>query len=163
VDFFDQFGAQSAYEQFNDPNHPRHHVTHELVAGAAGFEAMRMYEQHRQENGEPVHHAMAKELLAGFAAAEIDRHFEGELLGHLDHQRARQHAQDQAGYLYDQQYGGDPGYGQQGGYDQNYDQQYGDPGYGQYGALPRTGADRRRDPHRADGGSRGLRAEAKAK
>ncbi len=126
MDFFDQFGAQGAYEQFNDPNHPRHHVTHELVAGAAGFEAMRVYEQHRQANGEPVHHAMAKELLAGFAAAEIDKHFEGDLLSHLDRGQAHTQARQQAEYLYDQQYGQ-----QQGGYDPNYDQQYGDPGYGQ--------------------------------
>jgi hypothetical protein len=32
-----------------------------------------MYEDHCRQNGQPANHAMAKELLAGFAAAEVDR------------------------------------------------------------------------------------------
>lgn len=43
--------------------------THELVGGAAGFAAMREYEKHEAANGKPANHALAKELLAGFAAA----------------------------------------------------------------------------------------------
>jgi hypothetical protein len=81
-----------------DPNNPEHKakLSHELIGGAAGFEAMKAYEQHCAKNGQPpsvsacvmrvaaLHllvltvsqHAMAKELLAGFAAAEVDRLFE---------------------------------------------------------------------------------------
>ena len=46
----------------------------------------------------------------------------------MDRSQAHDYAQQQAGYLYDQQYGQ-----QQPQYGQGYGQQYGgDPGYGQY-------------------------------
>lgn len=32
-----------------------------------------MYEDHCRQNGQPTSHAFAKELLAGFASAEVDR------------------------------------------------------------------------------------------
>jgi hypothetical protein len=115
MDFFDMFGAQDAYGQVYDEDRPRHEITHELMAGAAGFEAMRMFEQHREREGNPAHHELAKELLAGFAAAEVEKHFENGFYDHLDQEQARFQAQQQANYLYDQQYGqgfGQPGYGQ---------------------------------------------------
>jgi hypothetical protein len=79
-------------------------VTHELFAGAAGFEAMRMYEHHREREGFTPHHELAKELLAGFVGAEVDKHFESGNFGHLDRERARGQALQQAHYLYDQRY-----------------------------------------------------------
>jgi hypothetical protein len=103
--FFDMFGAQDAYDQVYDNDRPRHEVTHELIAGAAGFEAMRMFEHHREREGIPEHHELAKELLAGFATAEVDKHFERDRYEHLDREQAQWQARQQAGYLYDQQYG----------------------------------------------------------
>jgi hypothetical protein len=35
--------------------------THEIVGAAAGFEAMRKYNQYKEENGQPESHALAKE------------------------------------------------------------------------------------------------------
>jgi hypothetical protein len=118
--FFDMFGAQDAYDQVYDEDRPRHEITHELIAGAAGFEAMRMYEHHRENEGIPEHHELAKELLAGFATAEVEKHFENGYYDHLDQEQARFQAQQQANYLYDQQYG------------QGYGPGYGQPGYSQY-------------------------------
>jgi hypothetical protein len=69
------FGAQDAYGQVYDQGRPPHEMTHELIAGAAGFEAMRM------------------------------KHFEDDRYRHLDQEQARFQAQEQANYLYDQQYG----------------------------------------------------------
>lgn len=43
------FGAQGAYEQVSGGGIPHHDMTHELLAGAAGFEAVRMYEHHREQ------------------------------------------------------------------------------------------------------------------
>jgi hypothetical protein len=111
MDFFDMSGAQDAYGQVYDDDRPRHEITHELIAGAAGFEAMRMFEQHREREGIPEHHELAKELVAGFATAEVEKHFENGYYDHLDQEQARYQAQQQANYLYDQQYG-QPGYGQ---------------------------------------------------
>ena len=39
-------------------------------------QAMKAYEDHCAENGKPDSHAKAKEVLAGFAGAFIDREFE---------------------------------------------------------------------------------------
>jgi Protein of unknown function (DUF3759) len=101
---FDMFGARDAYGEVYDDR--RHHDdwTHELLAGAAGFEAMRMYEHHREREGIREHHELGKELIAGFAAAEVDKHFEKRGLRHMDRERARRMAAEQAQFLYNQQY-----------------------------------------------------------
>jgi hypothetical protein len=103
--FFDFLGAQDAHEQVYGGGRPHHQVTHELMAGAAGFEAMRMFERHREAQGVPEHHQLVKELLAGFVAAEVEKHFERGVYGHLDREKAQQAAQQQAEALYQQQYG----------------------------------------------------------
>ena len=102
---FDRLGAQGAYDQVYGGGMPHHDVTHELLAGAAGFEAVRMYEHHREREGIVEHHALGKELLAGFAVAEVDKHFDSGRFGHLDRDQARLQAQQQADYLWQQQYG----------------------------------------------------------
>jgi Protein of unknown function (DUF3759) len=102
---FDRHGARGAYDRVNDNGMPDHDVTHELLAGAAGFEAVRMYEHHREREGIVEHHPAGKEMLAGLAAAEVDKHFAARRLSHLDRDQARREAQQQADYLWQQQYG----------------------------------------------------------
>ncbi len=97
--------ARDAYDQVYGGGRPHHEVTHELLAGAAGFEAMRLFERHREREGIPEHHQLAKELLTGFVAAEIEKHFENERYGHLDRREAQRLAREQAEGLYQQQYG----------------------------------------------------------
>lgn len=103
---FSHHHARDAYDQVYGGGRPHHEVTHELLAGAAGFEAMRLYERHREREGIPEHHKLAKELLASFVAAEIDRHFESGRYQHLSRHEARRMAREQAEYLWQQQYGG---------------------------------------------------------
>ena len=103
--FFDRDQAQVAYDQVYGDDYPRHEVTHELLAGAAGFEAMRMYEHHREREGIVEHHELGKEMLAGFAVAEIDKHFQDDRYRHLDRHEAKRLAREQADYLWQQQYG----------------------------------------------------------
>ncbi len=105
VGLFHRHGAQDAYDQVYGGGIPHHEVTHDLLAGAGGFEAVRMYEHHREREGIAEHHALGKELLAGFAAAEVDKHFDSGRFGHLDRDQARLQAQQQADYLWQQQYG----------------------------------------------------------
>ncbi len=57
---------------------------------------MRAYEHHVARHGHPPHHQMMKELLAGFATAEIDKLFETHGLNWLDKERAKQMAVHQA-------------------------------------------------------------------
>jgi hypothetical protein len=52
-----------------------------------------------------VHHRVAKELLAAFVAAEIDRHFDTGRYHHLSRHEARRMAREQAEWLWQQQYG----------------------------------------------------------
>jgi len=102
---FDRDRAERAYGQVYGGQMPHADVTHELLAAAAGFEAVRMYEHHREREGIAEHHQLGKELLAGFAAAEVDKHFDRGTFGHLDREQARLLAREHAHGLFDQQYG----------------------------------------------------------
>jgi len=102
---FEKHHARDAYDMVYGGRRPHHEVTHELLAGAAAFEAMRMYEHHREREGIPVHHELAKELLAGFIGAELDKHFDGGRYGHLNLHEAKRLAREQAEYLWRQEYG----------------------------------------------------------
>ncbi|KAI9634865.1 uncharacterized protein MKK02DRAFT_15252, partial [Dioszegia hungarica] len=68
---------------------------HELIAGAASFEAMRAYEQHQAQNGKPQSFAIAKEIIAGFAGAEVDKLIETKGLNEVDALRAKHEAREQ--------------------------------------------------------------------
>ena len=53
---------------------------------------------------------MAKEVIAGFAAAEVDRLAETKGMDWMDREETKHHAKKQARQLYDEQYGGDDNY-----------------------------------------------------
>ncbi|KAJ3023087.1 UNVERIFIED_CONTAM: hypothetical protein HDU68_008773 [Siphonaria sp. JEL0065] len=81
---------------------------HEILAGAAGFEAMRLLEQHQATaNGQPVKHSFFKELLAGFAAAQVEKYVETHALRDrgVDVEKLKADAVAQAHANYDKQYG----------------------------------------------------------
>ena len=52
-------------------------------------QAAKAYERHCAENGQPASHAEAKELLAGFAGAFIDREVETKGLDFVDREKAK--------------------------------------------------------------------------
>jgi len=103
--------------------------SHEAVGGAAAFFAMREYEKHQSQNGQPPSHQFAKEMMAGIAGAEVDKLAETKGMDYLDREKAKRHAKQEAENLYDQNYGQqDTGNGG-GNWDNvhdNYRQQYGD-------------------------------------
>ncbi|KAI5475677.1 hypothetical protein MNV49_001052 [Pseudohyphozyma bogoriensis] len=70
--------------------------SHELIGGAAAFAAAKAYEKHQAEKGKPVNHALAKELIAGFAGAEVDKLFETKGLDFIDREKAKHHAKKEA-------------------------------------------------------------------
>lgn len=55
--------------------------------------------------GKPVSHQFAKELLAGFAGAEVDKLAETKGADWIDREKAKRQARENAEQLYDQQYG----------------------------------------------------------
>ncbi|CAK7900327.1 hypothetical protein CAAN1_23S02564 [[Candida] anglica] len=79
--------------------------SHELIAGAASFEAAKLFEDKQRRDGKPVSHAFAKELLAGIVGGEVDKLFETKGLDYLDRDQAKQQAIDQAQSQYDNHYG----------------------------------------------------------
>ncbi|KAI0805755.1 hypothetical protein GGR55DRAFT_254600 [Xylaria sp. FL0064] len=81
------------------------HLSHELIAGGAAFEAMKVFEDRQRSEGKPVNHQFAKEMLVGIAGAEVDKLFETKGLDALDREKAKHQAKRQAEHLYDEQYG----------------------------------------------------------
>lgn len=75
------------------------------MAGGAAFEAMKLWEDRQRKSGEVVKHGFAKEMLAGLAAAEVDKLAETKGMDYLDREKAKHHAKQQAEHLYDQQHG----------------------------------------------------------
>ncbi|KAJ6091185.1 hypothetical protein PENARI_c003G03099 [Penicillium arizonense] len=106
--FSDDSPQQDYHQQWNN-SEPREHdpsFVHELIAGAASYEAAKAYEEHCDRNGQPQSHEKAKEIMAGFAGAFIDREVESRGLDFIDREKAkyqaRQHIEDvsadQVGY-----------------------------------------------------------------
>lgn len=66
---------------------------------------MKAYEDHVQKTGEQVPYSLMKEMLAGLAAAEVDKLFERKGLDFLDRELAKQRAIQQAHKLAEEKYG----------------------------------------------------------
>lgn len=81
------------------------HLSHELIGGAAAFEAMHLFENQQRKEGKTVSHGFAKEMLAAVAGAEVDKLAETKGLDFLSKEKAKHHAKKQAEDLYDQHYG----------------------------------------------------------
>ncbi|GAB5593332.1 hypothetical protein Unana1_08232 [Umbelopsis nana] len=101
--FFDQFQSHSE-EVYNTPHEHKSKLSHELIAGAASFAAVKAWEDKCKREGRPANHAFAKELLAGFAAAEADKLIETKGLDFLDREKAKRHAKEQVHQYYEQEY-----------------------------------------------------------
>jgi hypothetical protein len=69
---------------------------------------MKAYEDHVRRTGQHVSHPLMKEMLAGIAAAEVDKLFETKGLDFLDREKAKHRAIQQAHHLANEQYGNDP-------------------------------------------------------
>ncbi|KAH8658325.1 hypothetical protein BX600DRAFT_468974 [Xylariales sp. PMI_506] len=87
-----------AFQQVQNTPAGEHKATfsHELIAGAAAFAAEREYQKYEERHGKVENHAVAKDLLAGFAAAEADKLFEDHGLNWLDREKAKHEAKKRA-------------------------------------------------------------------
>ncbi|GAA5826540.1 hypothetical protein JCM5353_003045 [Sporobolomyces roseus] len=95
--FFHHDSEQAqAYNRVQNEEPHQSSFSHELIAGAAAFEAEKAYERHVAQNGKPPNHRMAKELFAGFAAAEADKLIETKGLDFIDREEAQRSARRQA-------------------------------------------------------------------
>jgi hypothetical protein len=117
-----------------------HNFAYDLCLSTAFFPvylAMKAYEDHVRNTGEQVSHPRMKEMLAGFAAGEVDKLFETHGLDFLDREQAKRRAVHQAHHLAEQKYGSGGTFGNAGGGYQQGQGQYDDDNYqrdqGQYG------------------------------
>ncbi|KAF5551407.1 phosphoglycerate mutase family [Fusarium mexicanum] len=89
-------------EQFNNYNqnsgNSEHHakLSHEIIGGAAAFEAAKAYEDHVAKNGRPDSHAKAKEFLVGAVGAFVEHEFETKGLDFYDKEQAKRHGERKA-------------------------------------------------------------------
>ncbi|KAI8353346.1 hypothetical protein BD560DRAFT_438505 [Blakeslea trispora] len=79
--------------------------THQLLAAAGGFAAMKALNNRREENGEEVDHSTAKEILAAAAAATVDNLIETKGMDWFDRHQAKKQAEEEAQKLYSEQTG----------------------------------------------------------
>ncbi|CAG8623352.1 12970_t:CDS:2 [Ambispora leptoticha] len=80
------------------------HVSHQLVAGAAAFEAFKLYQKKRNPDEK---HSNAKAALAALVAAEADKLIETKGLDFVDKQKAHHQAKKAAEEMYKEKYGDD--------------------------------------------------------
>ncbi|THH15501.1 hypothetical protein EW146_g4983 [Bondarzewia mesenterica] len=90
--FHDESDEAQAYNEANESPH-KAELSHELIAGAASYEAAKAWEKHCESSGKPASHAQAKELLAGFAGAFVDRIVETKGLDFVDKEKAKREAE----------------------------------------------------------------------
>ncbi|KAM0389485.1 hypothetical protein ACHAQC_008796 [Fusarium culmorum] len=99
--FSDDSNPAQAYEQVTQRPHEAE-WSHELIGGAAAYEAAKAYENHVAANGmtatflygQPDSHAKAKEILAGFVGAFVDREVETRGLDFIDAEKAKRHGRE---------------------------------------------------------------------
>ncbi|KAK3698628.1 hypothetical protein LTR37_016856 [Vermiconidia calcicola] len=101
--------AQSDYRKVKQSDNQAE-LSHELLAGGASFVAFHEFENHQRKEGKEVNHAFAKEVLAGFAGAEVDRLAETKGADYVDREKAKREAKKRSGQLYDQHYGDQENY-----------------------------------------------------
>ncbi|KIL65563.1 hypothetical protein M378DRAFT_10688 [Amanita muscaria Koide BX008] len=95
---FAAWGTDS--KQYQDSEAVKHkaHLSHEVIAGAAAYEAAKAYQEHCKKNGKPSSHEKAKDIFAGLAAVAATRLFETKGLDAYDKAKverdARAHASE---------------------------------------------------------------------
>ncbi|KAJ6105972.1 hypothetical protein N7512_009489 [Penicillium capsulatum] len=91
--WFHRIEEARAHQEFTSQPHEAK-FSHEVIGGAAAYEAMKAYEEHEARNGQEPSHAKAKEIIAGLAGAFIDREVETRGLDAYDAEKAKHHAKE---------------------------------------------------------------------
>ncbi|KAF2492260.1 hypothetical protein BU16DRAFT_529613 [Lophium mytilinum] len=102
--------SQDNYNQvYNEDQQNTASFGHEVLAGGAAFAGFKAFEDHQRNEGKPVSHQFAKEVLAGFAGAEVDKLAETKGEDYFDKEKTKRQAKRNAEELYDQHYVQDQG------------------------------------------------------
>jgi hypothetical protein len=89
---YDHFSEDKKHYDTHTADSPhKSSITHEGLAGAASFAAVRAYENSRPKD-KPVNHALLKESSAGVIGAFIDKEAETKGLNFIDKEKAKHDA-----------------------------------------------------------------------
>jgi len=92
-----------AQQYLQNPQQHKAKLSHELIAAAASYEAMKSYENKRKAEG--AHdHTKGREIVAALAGAEVDKLVETRGLDWVDADRAKKQAREHAVQAYDERY-----------------------------------------------------------
>jgi len=87
----DQTTWQTAHQEVTNAPHEAK-LSHEVIAGAAAYEAAKAWEKHQEANGEKPSHGKAKEIFAGVIGAFVDREVETKGRDWIDKEQTKRHA-----------------------------------------------------------------------
>ncbi|KDQ10050.1 hypothetical protein BOTBODRAFT_178424 [Botryobasidium botryosum FD-172 SS1] len=93
---WDNDDHKQAWEQVKSAEanpHHKAHLSHEVIAAAASYEAAKAWNDHQAKNGKPSSHAQALQIFAGISGAFIDRLAETKGHDAFDAQKAKHEAQ----------------------------------------------------------------------
>ncbi|KAI7862857.1 ricin B lectin domain-containing protein [Spinellus fusiger] len=76
------------------------HLSHQVIAGAAGYEAVKAYIRHQESQGTPVNHQFAKKAIAGIVAAQMVKFAEEHQWSSRDKEQATREAEQAADQYY---------------------------------------------------------------
>ncbi|KAI7877845.1 ricin B-like lectin [Lichtheimia hyalospora FSU 10163] len=82
------------------------HLSHQLIAGAAAFEAVKAYRRHQEAKGEEVSHGFIKQSVAALAASQIVKFAEEHDWSSKDKEEATRQAQAAAEHYSTREFGG---------------------------------------------------------
>ncbi|KAI9250138.1 ricin B lectin domain-containing protein [Phascolomyces articulosus] len=107
------YGAPISYEHaaevhqqvYNEPTERKAHLSHQLIAGAAAFEAVKAYGRHQEKKGEDFNHSFIKKSVAALAAAQIVKLAEEHDWSSKDREEATRHAEAAAGHYCQREFG----------------------------------------------------------
>ncbi|KAK2465677.1 hypothetical protein APHAL10511_002221 [Amanita phalloides] len=80
------------YDEVQNAGH-KAKLSHQVIAGAVGYEAAKAYNEHCKKSGKPNSHEKAMEIFAGLAGVAIDRLAETKGHDFLDKQKAKHEAE----------------------------------------------------------------------
>jgi len=102
--FSDDSEEAQAHEQVYGEEKHKGALSHEVIGGAAAFEAMKAFERHQEKNGKIEKHQLAKEVIAGLLGGELDKIIETKGLDEVDALKAKHHARERTNYAIDKRF-----------------------------------------------------------
>lgn len=100
--------AEEVHRQVYQAEEPekKAHLSHQLIAGAAAFEAVKAYRRHQEAKGEEVSHSFIKQSVAALAASQIVKFAEEHDWSSKDKEEATRQAQAAAEHYSAREFGG---------------------------------------------------------